>query len=235
MTIAAQNIIKDAQIILQDVAGRRWSVSELVGWLNAGLRELTMRSPMSTSKTVQLQLVAGTQQVLPDEYASILRVLRNVKPFGVGFKGGASITAVSRELMDLQVPDWHNPDRTRAKSVVRHIIDDPTEPQSFYVYPLHDGTGWIECMVARVIPPVAPDQANGNKDSLTNYTALIPLNAIYQSALLDYLLYRAFSKDGDGGSAERAAAHLALFNAVVDRKLATDLAMNVHNPTQSPT
>lgn len=234
MPIPVRDVLVQARAILQDGGAARWPVSELVNWLNGALRELPMRKPSSTAVNVVLTLAAGTKQNIPDDYACLIRVVRNVTGVSPNFVGAASVTPIVREILDAQNPNWHDPARTPQRLTVRHVIADPFDQRTFYVYPGNNGAGKIECILSAIPTPVAViDPAD--PDDLDSYDMSIPISAIYQSALIDYVLYRAFSKDMQfGGAAERAAAHFSQFAAALDGKSALEGLYNVNTTNSQP-
>lgn len=209
----AGELIDRARTILQDATSVRWPLKELCQWLNDGQREVVLKKPSATAATVTLPMREGTLQFLPDNFISLLRVTRNI--------GGRVVTVVSRDLMDAQNPDWHN---TRPATGVRHFMFDEANPQAFYVYPPSDGRGEIEAVVS-VSPVDVP--VTGDPESLDSYQSPIALKDIYANALVDYVLYRAYSKDAQvAGATMRAAAHFNQFNSALDVKVVVDTNMS---------
>jgi len=218
MSIIARDILQRARTLLQDASSTRWPLPELTRWLNDGLRELPMRSPSVTTVTTVLALMAGTRQAVPPAYASLIRAVRNVTPMGLTYIGGIAVTAVARELLDAQNPDWHNPQSSPHLVVVRHIIMDPFDQATFYVYPGNTGTGHIECMVSAILEPIAL-AAGADAADIDAYDHVIAIPSIFQSTMVDYVMYRALSKDMQlAGAAERAAAHFAQFSQALETR-----------------
>jgi hypothetical protein len=232
MPIIARDILTQARVILQDGGATRWPLTELVTWLNAGLRELPMRMPSATATNFVLALVAGTKQTLPDAYASLIRVNRNVTGIFPAHVGSMAVTPIVREILDAQNPHWHDPVRTPFRAMVRHVMSDPYDQRTYYVYPGNDGTGQIECLMSAI--PVAVAVTGGaDPEDIDSYGMSIAVQSIFQSALVDYVLYRAFSKDMQlAGAADRAGAHYGQFTAALDTKAALEGMANV-NTTQS--
>ncbi len=208
MPITASEIITRASTILLDTNARRWPVSELLDWLNDGLRELATLKPSALGETTVLELAQGTKQALPVHYSALIRVIRNVTgpnnaPQGVG----GAVTIIGREILDAVNLHWHDGTKTPFRKVVRHVILDPFEQQTFYVFPGNTGEGKIECFAA-LIP-----------NELTAPTEVIPIPTTYRSALVDYVIYRALSKDLQlAGAAVRATAHWTQFTTALGVK-----------------
>jgi hypothetical protein len=133
-----------------------------------------------------------------------------------GSTPGRAIRLVSRELLDNFNPDWHT---AAAAAEVRNYIYDTQDQTAFYVYPPNTGTQYIE-MNYSAQPTDLADENN-----------VIPIFDIYQSALTDYILYRACSKDAEyAPGLQLAQGYMATFVAAVQGKAGTE-AMN--DPVQS--
>lgn len=213
----AKDILETASITLLDQYHTRWPLTELLSYLNKGLKALALDKPNAVTETVDLPLAAGTVQdltAISPDYISLIRVLRN--------KNGRAVTAVSRTMLDVVMPGWQDPNVWPASAVVDHVIQDVADPRSFLVAPANDGTGIIEAVVS-ILPtpiPAATDPAD-----IATYTQTVPVPAIFENALVDYVLYRAYAKDADDpANATRAQAHYGMYAAQIGKKLATDQA-----------
>ena len=231
MPVTAKQILDRARRIVQDETSVRWPLAELTQWLNDALREVVLLKPSASSKNVVLDLQAGTYQPIPDEYLSLLRVVRNVEqlaPGGVRV-GGRAVRLCPRDVLDAQHPDWHMPEVVPFKAEVKHYIYDEADPKTFYVYPGNDGTGQVEAIMSK-----EPDEivASADPEELDSYSAPIDLPAIYANAVLDYVLYRAYSKDAQyAGNAERAGIHYTQFQNSLGMKAQSE-ANNSPNMTR---
>lgn len=222
MAFTAKDVLSRCAIILNDETSARWPLAELLGWLNDGVREISLQKPSAATETAQIDMTAGTKQALPGQYHSLVSVIRNVA-------SGMAITPASRDLIDRQIPGWHDARIVRPCKDVVHIIDDNTEPQTFYVVPGNDGTGRIEVVAARNVAPIVVPQ---QPEIIVSYSATVELNDIWQNALVDYILYRALSKDiAIPGVGDRAVAHYQQFAAAVGIKAQGEVALNVNTTT----
>ena len=211
----ARELFEKAGILLNDTgefsSERRWPLSELCGWLNDGLGAIVNQKPSATAKSVTLSLVRGTLQSIPDGYVSILRPVRNVRGISSDRLPRRIITVVPEEQLSSLNPTWHDEYSVRYAQQVKHLIFDEANPRAFYVYPGNDGTGSIEVVLCADPVKIEPTDHN-NPEDLASYEVEIPLDDIYFGVLLDYVLYRARSKDAqEAGSANRAALHYQQF------------------------
>jgi hypothetical protein len=171
MTVAVNTIVSRAQAVIQDATGVRWPGAELVDWLNDGQREIVLRAPVAGSVTESVTLTAdSSRQDLPAGGVMFFRLTRNI--------GGRAIRAADHNLMDRGLPDWH---QALGPAVV-HYVADPLNPRSYYVYPR--AAGAVELVYSKL-----PATAAAGGD--------VGLPDIYANMLLDYVLYRAYSKDAE--------------------------------------
>lgn len=207
-TILASAIINKAEVILQDTTNVRWPETELLGWLNDGQREIALLKPDVSNKTGPAPLVAGTRQALPSDGVTLIKVTRNMGTNGT--TAGEAIRKVPQDLMDSQTPGWHT---TTATNVVKHYMYDSRAPRVYYVWPPSLGTTQVELVYGA--PPA----------DVATVSSVITVDDIYANALIDYVLFRAYSKDLElAGNAERAGAAKAMFQQSLGAKAQADAA-----------
>jgi hypothetical protein len=202
-----------ASLLLQDTTNIRWTSDELLGWINSGQKEIVLYKPNSSVVNSSIATVAGTKQKLPTAAPVGLQVIDVIRNMGVtpGTTPGLAITLVPREILDGSIPNWHS---TGASLVVKHFVFDSRDPKTFYVYPpLLDATQFLEVSMS-VVPA-----------DLAAIAGTITLDDIYESALIDYILYRAYSKDAEhSANAERATKHQQAFMQAVGGKVNAETA-----------
>jgi len=215
MAVTVQSVIDRVQKTLQDTTGVRWPVvDELVLWVNDAQREIALLKPDASAKNVTVTLAAGTKQDIPSDGNRLLRVVRNMSAASSGI-GKRAVRIVSREVLDAQTPDWHDPLVTGDAAhvaVVKHYIYDEQNPRNFYVYPgvAAAASSFVEIIYSA--NPVTVAQ-NGNLD--------IP--DIFANAVMNYVLYMAYMKDADyAGNQQRASSHFQLFMASITGKAQLD-------------
>jgi hypothetical protein len=216
MALTAKDVMERATIILQDTGAVRWPATELLKWLNDGQREIAIHKPTAVTNTVTLSLDAGTRQDLPATYVSLVSVHRNVD--------GNAIRPIDRSVLDNQIPGWQDTNVLPYAADVTHVIFNEANPREFYVAPGNTGTGEIEATVA-VLPTDIAEPASPL--DIASYTANLAVPEIWRGAMVDYVLYRAYSKDTQSpNAANRAAAHYQQFASAIGIKVATDQALN---------
>lgn len=224
-TIIARAVIEKAQIILQDTTGVRWpSDTELLGWLNDGQREVMVFKPNANVKNLAVMLTAGTKQALPTDGVQLIDVVRNMGTDGS--TPGRAIRIVMREILDAQVPNWH---AATPAPEAKHYMYAVLDPKNFYVYPPQPATGQG---YAELVYGATPADATIN--------SAITLDDIYQNVLVDYILYRAYSKDTEyAADQNRADKHQAAYIAALTGKAKVEVGVNPNstapaNPNVTP-
>jgi hypothetical protein len=208
-------IVNRAMQLLQDATNVRWPETEIVGWLSDGQREVVLIRPDASVTNASMILLANsTKQTLP---VGGIRLLDYVRNMGVdGLTPGSVVRLVTREVLDAQIPTWHT---DVGQTSVKHFCYDPRDPKHFYVYPRPHATIVVQ---GEILYSSAP--ADCALPSVTP-SAVITLDDVYGNALLDYVLYRAYSKDAEyAANAQRAQGHYASFAASLGVKLKTDMA-----------
>lgn len=222
MPISAQSVIRRCVETLQDNTSIRWPVAELVRYLNDGQREVALYRPDSMGTSTTVTCVTGTKQSLPANGAKLIEVVRN---------SGASKKAVrltNREILDAQLPGWHNVTPT---SEVLHYMYDPRDPRVFYVYPPATASAQLD-IVYSAYPLDITEPGDGSLH--TAVTGNIGVPDIYTNALQDYILYRAYTKDSEyAGNAARAQAHYAAFANTLGVEIKATVAVGP-NPVGNP-
>lgn len=215
-TITAKSIIDKAAIQLTDISGIRWTRAELLGWINDAQRQIVIMSPNATNKVSVVKLNAGTRQAIPSDGWTLLEVIRYMGTTGT--KPGRAIRLASREQIDSFNPDWHS---DAPSPMPRHYIFDLQDQTAFFVYPPNTGTGYVEINYS-------PDPVD-----LTTETSTIYLRDIFETAILDYVLYRACSKDAEyAPGIQLAAGYLNTFQMSMGQKSASEQS---NNPNQQLT
>jgi hypothetical protein len=216
-TVTAQTIINKAAIQLTDIANVRWTRAELLSWLNDGMRQIVTMQPSASSTTVSKLLTAGTRQTLPSDGWLLLQIYRNMGTTGT--TPGRAIRIVSREVLDGFDPYWHT---GIPKAEVKNFIYDTQDQLAFYVYPPNTGTQYIEL------------NYSAQPTNLTSESQVIPLFDVFQSALVDYILYRACSKDAEyAPGLQLAQAYITTFTIALQGKATTEATndpVNALNP-----
>ena len=226
-----------AAIVLSDAAFDRWTLPELATWINEGRKRIILAKPSAHSETVELSLATGTHQTVSQSALAtgntplrIIDVTRNRTNKANGSQGRI-ITAVSRNALDAEEPNWHDKSYVRFRTEVRHIVFDEDNPLEYFCYPGNDGTGAIEAVMSTLPPDIV---ASGDVNTPASYATELDLQEVYDGVVLDYVLHRAFLKDDLAGNPVRAMQHLQMFAAAIDLKIRIEGATTPNRKRTEP-
>lgn len=197
MAISAQSILTRVITTLADETSVRWTVPELIRYLNDGQREVVTYRPDATATTASVALSAGARQTLPAAAYKLLDIIRNT--------GGtkSAIRKIDMKLLDAQLPAWQNGVQS---GTIKHYMYDVREIHVYYVYPPASTAASIEMLYSAAPTDIA------EQTSLGSVTGNISVLDLFANALGDYILFRAFAKDAEyAGNAARATAHYQAF------------------------
>lgn len=211
-TTQVNDIVTRAATLIQDATNVRWPTDELIGWLNDGQREVVLHRPEACVKNQSLTLTASSsKQTLPSDAISLIDVTRNMG--ASGSTPGNAVRLTTREVLDAQRPTWHSD--ANSVGYVQHFTYDPRDPKTFYVYPKAPATAWY----LEVVYAASPTNASAG--------GAIQIDDIYANCLLDYVLYRAYSKDAEyAANAQLAIAHYTAFANALGIKTQNDMSRN---------
>ena len=196
--------------ILQDTSNVRWPKTELEDWINDAYKEIVLHRPDANSETASVTLSQGSRQKLSSTEINlpsalrVIDVIRNV----AGTSNSEAIRLIDRMVLDDQVPGWH----AVSDSInVKHWMFDRRAPKEFLVYPPAPDPASTPAEV-ELLYAYVPTGHDGDAENTT-----IKLDDIYANIIVDYVLYRAYSKDVEyAGDANMAAARYQAFtNALV--------------------
>ena len=205
MAVTGQNIADKVELLLQDETNVRWTEAELLGWINSGQREVAIAKPNALTSNTTMQLTASaTKQTIPATGIQLMEVVRNMGADGL--TPGRAITGIDRSVLDMTIPTWHSD--ANAAGVVKHFTFDPRDPKTFYVYPKAPATAlYIELVIS--INPAQLASLAGN----------IAYDDIYETVLIDYVLYRAYAKDSKHtANMQRSTNHYQAFQNALGLK-----------------
>lgn len=211
-TVKVVDLISRAEIILQDTTNVRWPALELQSWLNDSYREITNLRPDSNTQTGEFTCVVGARQVVTTTFSSAIRVIDVVRNTAATSAKGA-VRLVNRQMLDDQRRNWYAETSTVD---IQHYMFDPRLPKEFLVYPPATTAARLEVVYSSV--PLAHVLTEAQLTT-TPSTEVIRIDDSYANAMLDYMLYRAYSKDAEyAANAQRATAHLQVFQSALGVK-----------------
>lgn len=176
--VKAEELVIKAARALQDSEYVRWSKEELLEWVSEAQIAIA-RTPGTYTKVEFVKLKEGTRQSLPSDGWALCEVIRNVDEDGTPL---TPVKLVTRALLDAAVPTWH---MRAGRLLVENYVYDERTPTDFFVYPPSDGEGHVEIAYMAI-----PKQITDGEQEME-------LDDTFMPAILNYVLYRATSKEAD--------------------------------------
>ncbi len=174
----AKQILNAVATTLQDPSGVHWPRTELLMYLNEAQVQIVNLKPEAYTVVSDQGLASGTRQQLPNQSMRLIEITRNLGA------DNSAVRVVSRVDMDTLQPNWH---ASKANDVVQHYMYDILEPTSYLVYPPQpDPAKGRVRMITSDIPAY-----------LTSEDQWISLRDIFNPALINYTLHRAYAKDAE--------------------------------------
>lgn len=212
------DIIKRVEDVLQD-SNIRWPRVELQNWINESYLSITLLRPDANAKAGTFTCVAGTRQNISAVFPTALRLLDVTRNLAATSTKKV-VRMVSRTVLDDQRPSWH---AETATVNIQHFTFDARQPKEFFVYPPATTAAQLE--VVYTDTPGTHSLTESQLDPDGTNTETIKLDDIYMSPIIDWVLYRAYSKDAEYGQNEaRAASAYQAFTAAIGAKTQTDQA-----------
>jgi hypothetical protein len=198
-SIKVVDLLSQAQTLLLDAAGNRWSLPELQIWLNAAYREIVNIRPDSNTSVATFTCAAGIRQDLTIQFPGATELVEVVRNVASGSNHYAVIE-VDRKSLDDQRRSWP---ADPSSISIDNFMYDPRVPWQFLVYPPALSTAQLEVIYNSVPTPHTLTLVQLQNPATAETIRLIDT---YANPLLDYVMYRSFSKDSDDPSNEKRAA-----------------------------
>lgn len=203
----ASDVINRVRILLND-DGTRWPNSELFYWISDAQRLICLVRPDSTSASEVVTLVAGSKQSIPAASFRLLDVLHNVAANGTTI--GRAIKITDKDQLETQDPYWQTKPQ---KGEVRQYLYDPRTPTIYYVTPPALANTKVE-----IVTQKSPTEITATGDDLG-------LQDVYFETVVNYVMYRAYSKDNEfAANSAEANSYLQLVLSVLGLKTMKDVA-----------
>ncbi|WP_407330552.1 DUF6682 family protein [Enterovibrio sp. 27052020O] len=178
----------------------RWTKETHLRNLNDAISSILVVRPDLGRVTAEVELAANSMraQLPPDAY----------KLIGVNHVNGYALQFVDIFRLNQNYPQWRMMKDPQPTNWTRQENDD----LSFYVFPAPTNAVNVEFDYARQI------RVNGESEQF-------PLPSIYESMVFDFMMFRAYSKDGQNDSElGKSNQHLQLFQLALTGKTSTDNA-----------
>ncbi len=191
------DILNDMEVGFEHL---RWPVSDLMQYLNEASSTIALGKPSVFTTVVNLVLGPGSTQRLPDEYARLLDIHFNINRDGS--EGPNVLPGVYALQQAFQKPGCKSPGVIEVYSAYpgseRFFWVDPPVPRALPYTPQ------IEALVI-ALPPLVTSPAQP-----LVYPGISA--QMYQGALVDWMLYRCYSKDQESPSSlQRSEMHFKAY------------------------
>ncbi|CAE6958680.1 DUF6682 family protein [Paraburkholderia domus] len=191
MTTVA-SLVDEVSLLLNDAEADypniRWTRGELVEYANDAAGQIAMLRPDLFEQTDTVTLKPGDRQTLPDN-ALFYRVDGTLDSKGQLQGRPYAADAVAARVSRLWFDAIACRDSCAARSkpyVINSWVFDPNDPSSFYVDPPVPASPPVRVVVTLSRPP---QRANEDAD--------LSADTRFHNAIIEFMLYRAFSKDED--------------------------------------
>lgn len=219
MAIPVQDILERVTDLLQDKdradEDARWTDAELIRWTNDSRMAILTRAPQAGATIATVALVAGTQQTIPEAGIVLFDVIRNM---GDGYTPGRSIRRTDRQAIDDLDLYWH---KATPKAEISQYTFDDRLPKTYFVSP--PATTGTKVQIAYAALP----------DAVTSTTDSLDFNPEYIDAVVNYVCYRAKSKDSEYANAAEAAAFYGAFGDALGVNTQSKVAASPNQPGNS--
>jgi hypothetical protein len=212
-TIKIIDVIAQAETIIQDKTNTRWAKAEWLNWFDgAVLAVIGLRPDANIANTVFNTIGGSALQTLPADGLKLINVINNDIT-------GKQIRRIDKRMLDDQVDAWY----ATVGNNVDHYVYDDRDPKSFWIYPTPASAHAMRIIYAQA--PTATVIADFESD-----TQVLPIDDSYMNPILDFMMYRAYSKDADYASnAQRAQGHLQVFQMALGAKTQSDAGISASN------
>lgn len=205
-----QAIIARVNDSLVDDLFTRWPKEDLLQYYNDANKAIVLIRPDAFVEEISFSCDAGTKQAIPQAALRLVDIQYN------SVSGMAVIRKARSEITEYD-PHWYG---STGEPQAEYFIYDERNPSRFFVYPGVSGGTKIQ-MVYSISPP---ETGISNID-----TAPSVLDAIYTNAIVEYMLYKAHSKDFEYSEQQRASMHYQMFRTILNAKSEAEVGMTPTN------
>lgn len=185
-------LVTSVAATLNDPGFTRWTVDDLVEYLNDACLQVVNVRPEANAATKVLELTEGTRQTLPAGAVALIEVQRNVP-------SGRVVRLVDKAALEAAAPLWHGSSRAVD---ARDYTFDSRDPKTFWVWPPAASTTKVEAIVA-----MRPDQVTNNQTPWDPF----PIDVAYKEPARLWMLHRAYAVDTGAGSLQKSSAYFNQF------------------------
>lgn len=210
MNATIQSILNRVMHVTKDYDMVRWTLPELILWLNDAQGQIAQMHPRAAADQIILTLKEGSRQDLRLIDPTVQWVRLHELQFNItnNEPAGKAVRQIVSYSLDRGVPDWRGRAAT-AREVVEYALDERV-PYLFDVNPpVREG---VQVMAMVTVKPAPIGALTTDGTALLDPDERFGLAHGYDIAATDYILFRCFSKDANDPSYQnRANGHLQAF------------------------
>jgi hypothetical protein len=184
-----RDIVDRVRLVLDDASATGWTNVEFASWINDACLFVALLRPDACVVNANMTLATGTRQSIAALAAPGLRLLDVV----YNVTTGRAMRMVDRRRLDATLPTWH----AATPGDPTDYTFDNRDPATFYVYPPAASAKQLNVVYSRV--PVKITEADLDSVDLT------PAD-VYLDAIVNYVLFRAKSKEVEHAADQATAA-----------------------------
>lgn len=207
MTMTVVDVLGRVNSQLRDPGFIRWTKAELLGYFNDAVRSVVLSRPDATASIIPFLCAAGVRQQLPETVYQLIDV--------VGQDSGRAVVPADRVTLDTADPMWRS---TTGEMSAEAYLYNPALPKYFMVFPGMSADVQLELAVS--LYPIEVQLEELDEDDPVE----MQISDIFVNPVVDWCLYRAFSKDAPGQDDNLAKEHLQNYNNAMGIKNKVDRA-----------
>lgn len=222
MAYQAKDLYQAASTAMVDLDSntRRWTWNYTEGqtdpslqpMLNLAVMEVAFQRPDVAALVEAVELATGTQQSLDADTLKLLDVICNAGSDGTTL--GPVVTHVDRKSLDAISPSWYADQSAKEQEIKHYIVDEDTQPGTFFVYPGVSGDATVYVKLSRAKTP----------GKVTSPDDVLPIDDTWFAPLYHALLYQIFTGDSGDANFQRGVHHLQTFANSLGVKGKIDMA-----------
>lgn len=207
MTMAVVDVLGRVNTQLRDPGFIRWTRSELLGYFNDAIRAVALKRPDAMASVMPFECSAGVRQQLPVSVYQLIDI--------VGQDSGRAVVPADSVTLDTADPMWRT---TTGEVSTEAYLYNPILPQYFMLYP-----GVAQGVTLEIAVSLYPVDVT-LEDLDEEAPVAMAISDIFINTVVDWCLYRAFSKDAPGQDDNLAKQHLQNYNDAMGIKNKVDKA-----------
>jgi len=188
--MTVRDVLESVTLRYNDTGYVRLSQAQYLKFLDDAILKLILVRPDANVKTAIVGLAAGTRQEIPADGYSLIDIYMNKDGVTPNWTNGSPILQVERKDLDY-FSNWHTTGSTVTD--IDEFAYDSRSPRTFWVSPppATAATVFVEMDYSFGVDPYAQ-----LADPVSEILVMdIPIEDIFRSALIAYMLYLCFSTD----------------------------------------